>query len=144
MRRPKIRQIYIYGSDQIWNPYSLRKEYFLDFVDDNAIKMSYAASMGVSDIPGNAQDTFKLLVDNIDYVSVREHKAKELIEKTTERDDITVHSDPVLIVNPEKWSALQNNCNINEPYILCYFMYTPKWLNGLLRDIHKKTRKLLL
>lgn len=133
--------IYICGSDQIWNPCSIRKEYFLDFVDDSSIKMSYAASMGVSDIPQHSLDTFGLLLDNIDYCSVRERKAKELIEELIGRDNISINVDPVLLIDPKRWESMMVDYKIEKPYILCYFMYRPYWLNGWLKEIHMETKK---
>lgn len=133
--------IYICGSDQIWNPYAVKKEYFLDFVDDKAVKISYAASLGVNDIPLSARDTFNVLLDNIDYISVREYNAKELIENVTGRRDVSVNVDPVFLIDHKEWNKIQSDCEITEPYILCYFIYTPEWLNTLLKDIYKATKK---
>lgn len=136
--------IYICGSDQIWNPYSIRKEYFLDFVDDKSIRMSYAASMGVSDMPEQSIDTFCLLLDNIDYCSVREQKAKDLIEESSRRKDISVHVDPVMLIDKKKWESMMVDYKIEKPYILCYFMYKPDWLNRWLKEIHMKTKKQII
>ena len=40
----------ICGSDQIWSPVFFDSHYYLDFVDDNSKKISYAPSFGVSNI----------------------------------------------------------------------------------------------
>ena len=36
---------FICGSDQIWNPYAIRDEYFLRFVDKSKRKVAYAVSI---------------------------------------------------------------------------------------------------
>ena len=38
------------GSDQIWSPIFYDPHYYLDFVDNDTKKISYAPSFGVSDI----------------------------------------------------------------------------------------------
>lgn len=142
LNMPEKADVYISGSDQVWNPHLLNSYFFLDFVDNNdAIKMSYAASMGVSEIPEANIDSFKEFVDNMDFVSVREEKAKDLILENTNTENVSVHVDPTLLLSADEWEAMQSEYKINGDYILCYFMYLPEWINDFLKKLKKATGK---
>lgn len=73
---------YIVGSDQCWRPcYSANIEnYYLDFVNNDAKKISYAASFGVDDWEysnENAQIVGRL-IERFDAISVREKSGMDL------------------------------------------------------------------
>ena len=43
--------IFLSGSDQVWNPLAMKPEFFLEFAPQHATKITYAVSMGVSAVP---------------------------------------------------------------------------------------------
>ena len=67
---------FISGSDQLWNPKCERdagKEFFLDFVDDNHLKLSYASSLGNTvDASKDFKEKYAPLAQRFAGVSVRE------------------------------------------------------------------------
>lgn len=139
LNNPPEADVYITGSDQVWNPYSFKPINFLDFVPDNTKKISYAASMGVNHIPGGKKERFKWYINRIDCISVREQSAKQLIGELTDKD-IKVNVDPVFLLSKERWKQLEKPVyEIDYPYILCYILYRPGWLNKRLKELHKKT-----
>lgn len=96
----KVYDRYICGSDQIWAPNQFREDFFLGFVQDKDIKISYATSIGLPKIPANLIENYKNLVSNIGHVSLREHQGSELLKNITGKNYSSV------IINTEKGRTL--------------------------------------
>jgi len=131
--------IYLSGSDQVWSPLLCHRLFFLDFPTNN-IKISYAASLGVSYIPKEKENEFMRLVNNFDYISVRERDAVQLINKLTDKP-VYQHLDPVFLLKRVEWSKLEEEYEIDEPYILVYAIYWARKYNKQLRELHKVSGK---
>ncbi len=131
--------IYVSGSDQVWNAFGkMDSAYFLRFVKNDAMKISYAASMGVDRVPEERKALFKKYIDCFDRISVREEGAKECLNQLCEKD-ISVHLDPTLLMDEEFWLKQAEPINgIPEKYILVYLMHLPKNLNKLLKWLKKE------
>lgn len=102
---PPIADIYISGSDQVWNPKSLHEELFLSFAPDNAVLASYAASMGTETVPERNKELFAKYIARYDAVSVREDTMINIIESYTNKP-IKQHVDPVFLLKKEEWEKL--------------------------------------
>lgn len=131
----------ITGSDQVWSPNISKDEafkvYSLAFFDsDKSKKISYAASIGECDIKKEFKD--KLSNSLLDYtsISVREQKAKEIIE----RKDAVVVCDPTLLLNEDDWKKLSANSTmkLNQKYI---FVYMLEKNNDLIRFVNILSNK---
>ena len=133
-----IADIYIAGSDQIWHPALNRDDFFLCYAPKNKKKISYAASMGIIDIPQQKQERFNLLLQNIDSYSVREEEMVSVIKKYTDKP-VYQHIDPTFLVDATSWRKYEKSYNINKPYILVYALYWDRSFNKQLKDLHKKT-----
>ncbi len=98
---------FVAGSDQIWNPTWGRMSDidFLSFADYNK-RISFAASMGIGYIPKDFENFYKEKVKELKNVSVREDKAKELLENLTDRKDIEVLIDPTMLLKTEEWDKV--------------------------------------
>lgn len=67
---------YIVGSDQIWNPCPILKNfYFLDFAPEGARRISYAASLGVKSWPPDFAARVLPMLKKFDAISVREESS---------------------------------------------------------------------
>lgn len=139
-KSPPQADVYLAGSDQIWNPLDIQENYFLRFVPSDKIKASYAASMGISYIPEGAKRIWKEYLSGIDFLSVREKSAQKVIVELTERRPI-VHIDPVMLLSEEDWRKEAIEPSYHKPYILCYILYRPKWMNKWLKKLHRTTGK---
>lgn len=111
----------ICGSDQIWAPNVFNPIYFLNFVSDKQKKISYAASIGLNNVPDNLTKEYSKLLKRFDYISVRESKGKEIIKEISGRNAEVV-LDPTLLVESKCWSTLAIKPKIQNPYIFCYFL----------------------
>lgn len=115
---------YITGSDQVWNDDHIggyNPAYFLEFVPSNAIKMSYAASIGKNEIPMKYHSDVKHALESFDAISVREETAKNAIEPLTDKE-VNVVLDPTLLLEKEDYEEIKEFPDPNEKYILVYMM----------------------
>lgn len=112
---------FICGSDQIWNPENFNGVYYLNFVKDENKKISYAPSFGVSHIPMPKQEEIRQLVNRFDWLSVREERGASILKEITQKD-VKVVVDPTLLLSKTDWEQILINPNINDDYILCYFL----------------------
>ena len=115
--------IYIAGSDQIWNYIHTDRldVYFLMFANKyKAKKISYAASISVMDIPEKWRVIYKKYIENIDILSVRELYGADLIKKYSNRTaDVVL--DPTFLLNKEDWcKEVANVPPIKGDYLLIY------------------------
>lgn len=137
---PPEADVYLTGSDQVWNPLDVQENYFLRYAPSDKIRASYAASMGISYMPEGVKRIWNEYLRDIDYISVREETAKNLIVEMSGRDAY-VHVDPVLLLTSEEWKLEAIKPNYDKPYILCYVLYRPDWLNKWLKKLHTETKK---
>lgn len=123
-RNPPVYDIYLTGSDQVWNPRYCNGDpsFLLHFAPDDAGRISYAASLGTDHIPDDLVDTFKSLLGRYDAISVREESGKRIIVGQLGMDAATV-LDPTLLLSSEEWNEIAIPRRvIKNKYILCYFL----------------------
>lgn len=122
MSEPIDADLFIAGSDQIWNTMMDNGKdpaYYLQFVPDEKVTATYAASFSVSEIPEELKAQIKNRIDSIDYVSVREKSAIDILE------DLGINTarvvlDPVFLLNKEQWNEIESNAVFDDDYILVY------------------------
>lgn len=126
INKDKTTDIYIIGSDQIWN-YNYRGDKFGNFefclFDRDKPIISYAASFGVSSIPDELNDIYKNGLNNLDYISVREQAGINLVKKISGKE-ATLVLDPTLLLSKKQWDKVikKPNCLKSNKYILTYFL----------------------
>ena len=114
--------VLICGSDQIWNPVWLNPAYFLTFAPEKARKIAYAASLGVSTLPGEAKiRKIKKWTEGFDAISVREKEGASLLKRMTGRE-AEVMPDPVCLLSREEWAEAAAPVPAGALYLLCYFI----------------------
>jgi polysaccharide pyruvyl transferase WcaK-like protein len=128
---------YLTGSDQIWNPDRCYKHFFLEFVRSGKC-ISYAASMGKTDIPTENQDKFRLLMQRLDRISVRETQCRDVLQPLTEKK-IEVHIDPTLLMGREEWRQYEKPYPVRGPYILVYMIYWNPSCKEQLKELKRRT-----
>lgn len=102
--------MYIVGSDQIWNPditFGLRKAYFGAFENLKKQKIiAYAASLGGSRLDKKYDEQMTHLLQEIDFISMREKTAVPYIKSLTQKE-VTAVSDPVFFLDAKYWEKLE-------------------------------------
>lgn len=111
------------GSDQVWLPDIAVTNYFtLRFAAPGVRRISYATSMGVSSYPNYAKKPAADYWRQIDYLSVREEQAKNIIQGICDVD-VTVVADPTYLLTAEEWEVrIPREYVIADGYVLCYFL----------------------
>jgi hypothetical protein len=140
---PPISEVYISGSDQVFNPRDSKlNRFFLTFAPKDKVKISYAASMGDPSLPEDKKLLYKEALKDFTAISVREREAYDIISTLTEKE-VSINCDPAFLLNAKEWRDLEipvKNLKPNE-YVLCYVIHNPPYLRELLRKIKKETGK---
>lgn len=114
--------VFITGSDQVWNPLAVCSAYLLDFVNpEKACKMSYAASISVNELPEKFTERYKNSLKDYTAISVREMQAAELLGPHTVQE-IEWVLDPTLLLGAEDWKSIASDRFKDDSYIFCYFL----------------------
>lgn len=117
----KKYEVVICGSDQIWAPNVFNPVYMLNFVPEGVRKISYAASIGLNNIPDELVVIYQKLLSDFHSVSVREKAGGQLLkDKCSIEADIVL--DPTLLIDISHWNELESDFNTHEKYVFCYFL----------------------
>jgi hypothetical protein len=106
-KNPPEYDIYIVGSDQVWNPKHIEQyghAYLLNFVQKKTKRISYAASV-VERIPDYLINIYKENLNKFDSISVREKSSKNILKEIIDKH-ISVVVDPVLLIEKSRWDDL--------------------------------------
>lgn len=117
--------IFIAGSDQIWNMLWYNPEYFLDFVAEGKNKFSYAASMPDTRISVEEKKKLITHLSSFDSISVREKNTEIFLSELLNRQISTV-LDPTLLLDINEWSLIATERIVAQKYIFCYFLNDDK------------------
>lgn len=131
--------IYICGSDQIWNKEhsgGTDKGYFLDFTDKDVKRIAYAASKGPTEIDEDDKDVFLSKLKAFDAIGVREKGLQESLKEIGIKGSEWV-LDPTLLLNKNEWLEIQKERNI-EKYVLIYKVKNDKRLYDCARKYASK------
>lgn len=113
-KNPPQADVYVAGSDQIWNTFCENgKEpgYYLDFGYKATKRISYAASLATSSIKEGYEEFVKSQLQKFDAISVREKTGAKLL-KDLGINDVSVVLDPVFLLNKEDWRTLSKEGNL--------------------------------
>lgn len=135
---PPIYDIYVTGSDQVWNPYQpyCIEPYFLTFAPRGKRKISFAASIGVVQLEKKVLKDYKKWLSDYNSISVREAEAKKLLQPLTDKH-IDVVSDPTFLLDVSSWKSLCETVNVSQPYILLFSLSFRHELLNFVLKFHK-------
>lgn len=119
-KNPPEADLFIVGSDQIWNVFyetGRDNAFFLDFVTKGK-KASYAASFSYTNIDDNNKTRIKNLLKDFSAISVREYHGVNILS------EIGIDSkwvlDPVFLISKNEWKTFIPAYNKKEKYLLIY------------------------
>ncbi|MDO5131366.1 MAG: polysaccharide pyruvyl transferase family protein [Eubacteriales bacterium] len=121
LQDPPRADLYICGSDQIWNPALTGgmpdRAFFLQFTDGK--RAAYGASLGEYDIEGNAAE-LAALTEGFAGVSVREKSAAEKLSLAIGRE-VPAVLDCTLLLGKEDYRDMEStDFKAGAPYLLLY------------------------
>ena len=96
---------------------------FLTFVKKEK-RFSYAASIGIANIPKSYHKEYKKYLVEFNSISVREERGKEIIQDLIHDKNVYVHIDPTMLLSKNEWDKIIKLPTIYVPkkYIFCYFL----------------------
>ena len=123
-KNPPKADVYVTGSDQVWNSdynQGVEKFFYLDFAPASAKRIAFSASIGMQDIPEEEKAETKALLQKYNAISVREDRAKELIEELG-ITPVKHVLDPTMLLDRDDWTPLMQKVDALEevPYLLLY------------------------
>ena len=130
---PPEADVYITGSDQVWNfwgqplkvaEYETLDAFFLNFGRPEVKRISYAASFGTRTIDKESAKIIKPLISKFSYVSVREESSLSLCEACGCRNAEWV-PDPTLLLDMNHYRSLYAELQAkkpNKPYCIIYMI----------------------
>ena len=117
--------IFVTGSDQIWNPKfwsnRLLGVFGLLFAAPGKRTLSYAASIGSEQAVAGKEEIFRTILEKLDYVSVREAAAQTCLQPLTDKP-VHVVADPTLLLTPSDWAEETAERQADVPYLFAYFL----------------------
>ena len=119
---PPVADIYIAGSDQIWNTTFENGNdpaFYLNFGSPKR-KISYAASFATMSLKLGTEQFVKEQLKNFDAISIREESGKKILESLGYRGDLVL--DPVFLLDKDFWIdfAKKEDTGSIEEYVLTY------------------------
>lgn len=130
--------IFIVGSDQIWNCDITEGNYhyYLDFTESKN-KYSYAASLGVTNISHwTNKEQIQTLLQKFSKISVREESAAAVLEQEFGLSSQVV-CDPTFLLTAEQWSAILPKLE-RKPYVLLFIFDSNETVLQAARDMAAK------
>ncbi|MDD6489419.1 MAG: polysaccharide pyruvyl transferase family protein [Clostridia bacterium] len=141
---PPECDIYISGSDQLWNPNLTNDEldpaYFLDFGNEDIVRATYAISACELDVAENREQLEKLM-DRLDFISLREVEKKEELELVSKKK-IDICIDPTLLLDADCYEEIElSEWNETEPYLLVYALDNPGSNDTLFKTVKELSER---
>lgn len=129
--------VYVSGSDQVWNPSYIDRfrSTFLPFAPAER-RVALSASFGVEELPVERVAEFERAIGGFAHISVREEAGANIVESLTGRRPLVL-CDPTLAVSRAEWEHIaDDSLNPVGPYMFAYLLGEDNaWRAGLLRDL---------
>lgn len=138
---PPQADVYIAGSDQVWNIAS-KDEFtwarFLDFGNSDVKRISYAASIEKLNYTEDDKAKVRAMLSKFSSISLREENAAQYIHEITGKDTCRV-LDPIFLLNTDEWGRIAKKPRQSGPYILVYQVLRNEQMQGVVDRIKKQT-----
>lgn len=121
IKNPPNANVYITGSDQVWNysmPEAPLKNFFLQFGAASTKRIAYAPSIGHSSFTKESRVIFKQYLSNFDAISVREKSAVSMLNEIGY--ETTCVLDPTMLLSSTEYLELAKNAKGKE----CIYIYS--------------------
>lgn len=138
---PPKMQVYISGSDQLWNPeltnYSFDEAYFLRFGSNTIKRITYAVS-AKENFSQKEKEELSKLCSNLDYISTRETNM-DIMDCITKSNTICL--DPTLLLDKEDYIKIESSDQEDIPtenYVFVYGFQDSNDLNQVVEHVAKE------
>lgn len=125
VKDPPLYDLYVTGSDQVWNPNFIKGDasFLLGFVNKGKPRISYAASFAALSIPKAYQTMYKDCLSLYNDISVREKAGVSIVKALVNKEAAHV-CDPTLLIGKNEWDKISelSNIRVQKPYILVFML----------------------
>lgn len=144
---PPLFDIYMSGSDQIWNPNTMYGDmsYMFDFAPKTAKRVAYSSSFSCDSIPSKYRDDYVKWLSLFSSIGVRESNGVKIAKDLVPSKRVSLVLDPTLLLNKEDWHRLalkSKKVELPQKYILFYMLaytYSPeKKMGEILQFVYEK------
>lgn len=137
----------VVGSDQVWRrdfAINFGYEFFLDFAPKGVIKLSYAASFGLSNWQYTPEETLRIksLLSEYVGISVREDEAVSLCKKQLGLD-VEQMADPTLLLNPVDYDKISSHKLADGNYVFVYWLGEDNQIRETISEYEKNGCKII-
>lgn len=136
--------MFITGSDQIWNPFcgGFNPMMFLEFAGDKK-RIAYSSSISRPEFPEEIRQRVKDDLSKFQHIAVREQQSVDMLSSLLERNDIKLVVDPTMLLSKDQWTTFANRAEIEfhipEKYIFCYFVGCREEYKDMVEDVKART-----
>lgn len=139
---PPKADVYVVGSDQVWNPSLTQKlgtlTYFFDFLPLQVKRVSYAASIGDAIWKyGELNPCIKEELKKFAAISVREDSAREICQRNFETDAEVVLDPTLLLTHSDLKDIIGSNRSVLKSQTFVYLLYNGSDTFSITRLLHK-------
>ena len=113
------------GSDQVWSTlnHSIDGFYLFDYVKNPDVKrVSYAASIGTSEIDAEHVEYYIRVLEPFVAVSLREKAAYDVLSNHLRNRIVRQDVDPTLLFTSEHWTSYAKERLYDKPYLFIYML----------------------
>lgn len=133
----------ICGSDQVWNPMAIFKDFDAFLLGTaECKKIAYAASAGAVSLWEPYLKTYWRLLHRFDAISVREKNMQAPTEHLSQKD-VHVVLDPTLLLENKAWCIIEDSAFLKQlpqnGYILVYFLGKNHAVVRAAQELQQKT-----
>lgn len=146
---PKF-DVYICGSDQIWNPYIIETygiPYYLNFGSGSIKRISYAVSFGCIEYPADKLDIIAEYIKKFNHLSVRENTGVDIL-KSRGFLDVNLVPDPTFLFDGDQLLSITQQVTdknlLENGYVFCYSLQSNQRLIKQITDLFKTDGNLLV
>ena len=137
----EVYDCFLTGSDQVFNLEcsNYDENYFLNFVNEDKKRNSYAASFGFDDAPEADVEKYKKLLTGFKNISVREKQGVKIAKEIADKDAVEV-LDPTLLISGNEWREIvKHTPKYDKKYILIYALKPSEMLMEFANELKRLT-----
>lgn len=134
-----IFDVFITGSDQVWNMDGFHEPFFLTFVEESKKKISYAAGMGTEKITEDTKERYKNLLHGYNAISVREIESVDILGPLVNKE-VAVSLDPTLLLDTKTWDKVSSSRLYNKGYVFAYLIGNDQIARNLVMAFAKEKK----
>ena len=142
----KDADLFITGSDQIWNPFcgGFNPMMFLEFAGDKK-RVAYSSSIARTSFPKSVEQRAKTDLAKFSHIAVREQSSVDYLNGILGRQDVQLVVDPTYLLSKDEWYEFGERANVEfkvpKKYIFCYFIGRERIdeYREMIEDVKKQT-----